>query len=205
MGGDHAPDETVRGALLYRDEGGTAELILVGRDEDLRRIIGGARRPGITVRDARDVVAMDEHPASALRRRADTSIGIATSLVKHGEADAVVSAGNTGATMAAALLLLGRIRGIDRPALFGLLPTTTGTTASPATSLRREWRASSTSSWKASATTSSAAHSARSQGSSRCQGSASSEVGWTTTRMSRRRCSASRASRSSPMVARGRT
>src|SRR5436309_1805513 len=69
---------------------------------------------------------MDEHPASALRRRADTSIGIATSLVKHGEADAVVSAGNTGATMAAALLLLGRIRGIDRPALCGMLPTTKG-------------------------------------------------------------------------------
>ena len=126
MGGDHAPDEIVRGALLYRDEGGTAELILVGRDEDLRRIVGAAVPPGITVRDARDVVAMDEHPASALRRRADTSIGIATSLVKHGEADAVVSAGNTGATMAAALLLLGRIRGIDRPALCGMLPTTKG-------------------------------------------------------------------------------
>ena len=126
MGGDHAPDEIVRGAQLYRDEGGTAELILVGRDEDLRRIVGAAVPPGITVRDARDVVAMDEHPASALRRRADTSIGIATSLVKHGEADAVVSAGNTGATMAAALLLLGRIRGIDRPALCGMLPTTKG-------------------------------------------------------------------------------
>src|SRR5207244_3980509 len=66
------------------------------------------------------------HPASEPRRRADTSIGIATSLVKHGEADAVVSAGNTGATMAAALLLLGRIRGIDRPALCGMLPTTKG-------------------------------------------------------------------------------
>src|SRR5438093_13043108 len=129
MGGDHAPDEIVRGALLYRDEGGTAELILVGRDEDLRRIVGAAVPPGITVRDARDVVAMDGHPASALRRRADTSIGIATSLVKHGEADAVVCAGNTGATMAAALMLLGRIHGIDRPALCGMLPTTKGKAA----------------------------------------------------------------------------
>jgi phosphate acyltransferase len=126
MGGDHAPDEIVRGALLYRDKGGSADLILVGRDEDLRRILGAAVPPGITIRDARDVVAMDEHPASALRRRSDTSIGIATTLVKHGEADAVVSAGNTGATMAAALLLLGRIRGIDRPALCGMLPTTKG-------------------------------------------------------------------------------
>jgi phosphate acyltransferase len=65
---------------------------------------------------------MDEHPANALRRRSDTSIGVATTLVKKGEADAVVSAGSTGATMAAALLVLGRVRGIDRPALCGMLP-----------------------------------------------------------------------------------
>jgi len=69
---------------------------------------------------------MHEHPSSALRRRGDTSIGVATALVKSGDASAVVSAGNTGATMAAALLTLGRIRGIDRPALCGMLPTTIG-------------------------------------------------------------------------------
>src|SRR2546428_12035155 len=69
---------------------------------------------------------MDEHPANALRRRGDTSIGVATVMVKTGDADAVVSAGNTGATMAAALMTLGRIRGIDRPALCGMLPTTKG-------------------------------------------------------------------------------
>jgi glycerol-3-phosphate acyltransferase PlsX len=126
MGGDHAPDEIVRGALLYRSEGGRAELILVGREEVLRTALGTAPRPGISVVDARDVVEMHEHPSSALRRRGDTSIGVATSLVKRGEADAVVSAGNTGATMAAALLTLGRIRGIDRPALCGMLPTTRG-------------------------------------------------------------------------------
>lgn len=126
MGGDHAPDEIVRGALLYREKGGTADLILVGREEDLRRTLGAAARTGVTVRDARDVVGMDEHPAKALRGRADTSIGVGTTLVKHGEADAVVSAGNTGAAMAAALLILGRIRGIDRPALCGMLPTTKG-------------------------------------------------------------------------------
>jgi len=126
MGGDHAPDEIVRGALLYRAEGGTAELILVGREDALRRALGTSARAGITVRAARDVVGMEEHPASALRRRADTSIGIATTMVKQGEADAVVSAGNTGATMAAALLTLGRIRGIDRPALCAMFPTTRG-------------------------------------------------------------------------------
>jgi glycerol-3-phosphate acyltransferase PlsX len=126
MGGDRAPDEIVRGALLYREKGGTADLVLVGRDEALRRLLDGAKRTGITTRDARDVVGMDEHPAKALRGRADTSIGVATALVKHGEADAVVSAGNTGATMAAALLILGRVRGIDRPALCGMVPTTKG-------------------------------------------------------------------------------
>jgi len=126
MGGDHAPDEIVRGALLYRASGGEADLVLVGREQDLRRIIGSSPPPGITVRNASDVVAMDEHPASALRRRGDTSIGVATEMVKHGEADAVASAGNTGATMAAALLVLGRIRGIDRPALCALFPTTKG-------------------------------------------------------------------------------
>jgi len=110
MGGDHAPDEIVRGALLYRQEGGASDLVLVGREDAIRKLVGVQIPPGITIRDAKDVVGMDEHPATALRRRADTSIGVATSMVKHGEADAVVSAGNTGATMAAALLVLGRIR-----------------------------------------------------------------------------------------------
>ena len=126
MGGDHAPDEIVRGALLYRREGGASDLVLVGREDAIRKIAGERIPAGITIREARDVVGMDEHPATALRRRSDTSIGVATALVKRGEADAVVSAGNTGATMAAALLVLGRIRGIDRPALCGMLPTTRG-------------------------------------------------------------------------------
>src|SRR5260221_5884252 len=126
MGGDHAPDEIVRGALLYRAEGGVAELVLVGREEAVRASLGAAPRPGITIVDARDVVEMHEHPSSELRGRSDTSIGVATELVKRGDADAVVSAGNTGATMASAVLILKRIRGIDRPALCGMLPTTKG-------------------------------------------------------------------------------
>src|SRR5438093_13373232 len=126
MGGDHAPDEVVRGALLYRQKGGASHLVLVGREGAIRKLVGAGIPPGVTIRDAKDVVGMDEHPATALRRRSDTSIGVATSMVKRGEADAVVSAGNTGATMAAALLVLGRIRGIDRPALCGMLPTTKG-------------------------------------------------------------------------------
>ncbi len=124
MGGDHAPDEIVRGALLYRASGGRADLVLVGRETDLRRALGSST--GVDVVDAREVVEMGAHPGAALRRRGDTSIGVATQLVKDGAADGVVSAGNTGATMAAALLILGRVRGIDRPALCGMLPTTKG-------------------------------------------------------------------------------
>src|SRR5438270_7619103 len=125
MGGDHAPGEIVRGALLYRERGGIADVILVGRSGALRPLVGSSRA-GVSIFEAGDVVEMHEHPSSALRRRGDTSIGVATALVKRGEADAVVSAGNTGATMAAALLTLGRVRGIDRPALCGMLPTTQG-------------------------------------------------------------------------------
>jgi len=127
MGGDRAPDEIVRGATLYRASGGAAELVLVGREELLRPRIAGAS--GVEVVDAREVVEMGEHPGAALRRRSETSIGVATQLVKDGRAEGVVSAGNTGATMAAALLILGRVRGIDRPALCGMLPTTKGTPA----------------------------------------------------------------------------
>ena len=123
MGGDHAPDEIVRGALLYRQVGGTAELLLVGDESRLKPLIG-ANATGIEVVHAATVIGMDEHPAAALRRRDDTSIGVATRLVKDGAAQAIVSAGNTGATMAAALLILGRVRGIDRPALCGMLPVT---------------------------------------------------------------------------------
>ncbi len=124
MGGDHAPDEIVRGALLYRRSGGPADVVLVGREADVRRALGG--EGGVEVVDAREVVGMGEHPSTALRRRGDTSIGVATRLVKDGRAEGVVSAGSTGATMAAALLVLGRVRGIDRPALCGMLPTTRG-------------------------------------------------------------------------------
>jgi len=126
MGGDHAPDEIVRGALLYRQAGGRADVVLVGREDEVRRSLGSADRSGVSIVDARDVVEMHEHPSSALRRRGDTSIGVATRLVKDGAADAVVSAGNTGATVAGALLILGRIPGIDRPAMCGMLPTTAG-------------------------------------------------------------------------------
>jgi glycerol-3-phosphate acyltransferase PlsX len=93
----------------------------VGDEARLAKLVG-AKADRIEIVHAASVVEMGEHPSTALRRRDDTSIGVATRLVKDGKADAIVSAGNTGATMAAALLILGRVRGIDRPALCGMLP-----------------------------------------------------------------------------------
>ena len=125
MGGDRAPDQNIQGAVQYARAGGRAHLILVGRRADLEP---RARAAGLDVEivDAPDVVGMAEHPSAALRRRTGTSVGVATQLVKEGRAQAVVSAGNTGAMMASAVLVLGRIAKIDRPALSQAIPTQSG-------------------------------------------------------------------------------
>ena len=128
MGGDHAPREIVRGALDYAVSS-SDEVILVGDLPRLEREIAEyADSPPANVRlvDAPEVVEMGEHPATALRTKRRASIVVATDLVRSGEADAVVSAGSTGATMAAAIFRLGRIDGIDRPALPAHLVTATG-------------------------------------------------------------------------------
>jgi glycerol-3-phosphate acyltransferase PlsX len=128
MGGDHAPREIVRGAVTYASTR-PDEVILVGDVPRLEREIaesGALRPPGISLVDAPEVIEMGDHPAAALRAKRRASIVVATDLVRQGEADAVVSAGSTGATMAAAILRLGRIEGIDRPALPAHMVTTTG-------------------------------------------------------------------------------
>ncbi len=125
MGGDDAPTQNVKAALEYCKEGGRARLLLVGRRDTIEPLLGG-EVTNLEIVEASDVVGMGEQPSAALRRRADTSIGVATQLVKDGRADAVVSAGNTGATMASGVLLLGRIAGIDRPALCQMIPNQSG-------------------------------------------------------------------------------
>jgi len=128
MGGDHAPREIVRGAIAYASNG-TDEVILVGDVPRLEREITayGKGHPGsVRLVDAPEVIGMGEHPATALRSKRRSSIVVATNLVRDGEADAVVSAGSTGATMAAAVFRLGRIEGIDRPALPAHMLTPTG-------------------------------------------------------------------------------
>src|SRR5258706_13686632 len=100
MGGDHAPDEIVRGALLYRAETqDAADLVLVGDQARLTRMIGA--KAGIEIVHAAGVVGMDEHPAAALRRRDDTSIGVGSSLGEGRRADAGVSARDNRATAGA--------------------------------------------------------------------------------------------------------
>jgi glycerol-3-phosphate acyltransferase PlsX len=116
MGGDHGPAEVVPGALAYARANARDTVILVG-DEPVVRALAGTLPPNVRMVHAPELIGMDEHPAKALVRKRNSSIVVATELVKRGEADAVVTAGHTGAGMAAGKLLLGSLPGIDRPAL----------------------------------------------------------------------------------------
>jgi phosphate acyltransferase len=128
MGGDFAPREVVRGAVDYaavrRDD-----VILVGDVGRIQREIeeyGKGHPTSVSLFDAPEVIEMGDHPAAALRTKKRASVVVATELVRDGHADAVLSAGSTGATMAAAVFRLGRIDGIDRPALGAHLVTPQG-------------------------------------------------------------------------------
>ena len=125
MGGDHGPAEIVPGVLDYARTHPADELILVG-DTETVTAIAGTLPPNVRVVHAGSVIGMDEHPAMALREKRDASILVATDLVKAGEADAVVTAGHTGAGMAAAILRLGRLPGVERPGLAVQLITDSG-------------------------------------------------------------------------------
>jgi phosphate acyltransferase len=125
MGGDHGPTEIVPGVLDYARSNPADELILVGDTATLMGI-AGELPTNVRVVHAGSVIGMDEHPAMALREKRDASILVATDLVKTGEADAVVTAGHTGAGMAAAILRLGRLAGVERPGLAVQLITDSG-------------------------------------------------------------------------------
>jgi glycerol-3-phosphate acyltransferase PlsX len=125
MGGDHGPAEVVPGALEFARTHPEDAVILVGDQATLANLAGPL--PGnVTIVHASEVIAMDEHPALALREKKDASIVVATDLVRRGDADAVLTAGHTGAAMAAAILRLGRLPGVDRPALAVQMTTDTG-------------------------------------------------------------------------------
>lgn len=126
MGGDYAPGEIVKGAVEAASKG--SEILLVGQTaricEELQKY---TYPPGsVELVEAPEVIGMDEHPAQAVRRKKNSSIVVATRLVKEKEADAVISAGSTGAQMAAALFGMGRLPGVERPAIATVFPSPVG-------------------------------------------------------------------------------
>ena len=128
MGGDHGPSVTVPAALGFVRDHADVRVILVGLTERIRPFLGDAAVGRVAVRHATEVVTMDESPALAIRSKKDSSMRVAINLVKQGEADACVSAGNTGALMAISRFVLKTLPGIDRPAICAVLPTLAGHT-----------------------------------------------------------------------------
>jgi glycerol-3-phosphate acyltransferase PlsX len=128
MGGDHGPGPVIEGALQAARELGTG-IILVGQEDVLKKECSrlGVNDAGLTIRHAPQIVEMHESPSVVARKKRDSSIWVATELVKTGEAVAVVSPGNTGASMVAAFFVLGLTKGVERPAIATQLPTLTGT------------------------------------------------------------------------------
>ncbi len=127
MGGDHAPEEIVAGALMAAEEF-DADILLIGDEARVRPLLRGSAPGCVREIHAPEAVAMDLSPSTALRSCDRTSLGVAVTLVKQGEADAVVSAGNSGAFLAIALIKLRPIEGVSRPAIATVWPALNGPT-----------------------------------------------------------------------------
>ena len=122
LGGDNAPREVVAGALSAARDLLHDELLLVGKPDSVEPEVGPDPPANVSVRSSGVAVGMDEEPTASLRANPDASVAVAARMVREGEADALFSAGNTGATVAAALLRIGRIEGCRRPAIATVLP-----------------------------------------------------------------------------------
>ena len=129
MGGDNAPDEIVKGSLDAA-HGADTDIILVGRGEDVLRVIeriGLKELPrGVEIVNASEVIGMDDDPANAVRVKKDSSLTVALNLLREGRGDALVSAGSTGALLSGATLIVRRVRGVRRAALAPVIPSTAG-------------------------------------------------------------------------------
>ena len=130
MGGDHAPVVTVEGAVLAARSSDN-EIILVGREPALKTELAKyeTKKLPISIYHCEEIVEMDESPAQAVRQKKDSSVVVAARLASEGKADAFVSAGNSGAAMASALLNMKRLPGVSRPAIVTVFPTITGACA----------------------------------------------------------------------------
>ena len=127
MGGDLGPAVIVEGAIAGAKQA-RADLLLVGPTAEVESALKGKDTTGINVEvvEATDVITMHDHAAQAVRRKPQSSINVALRLISDGRADAMLSAGHSGAVMAGSLMVLGRIKGIDRPAIASWVPTATG-------------------------------------------------------------------------------
>lgn len=128
MGGDNAPEVTVTGSILAARKYGQ-EILLVGQPERIAEVIQKRnldKPDNVTIRPASDLVDMHDDPATVLRRKPESSMAVAFKMLKSGEGDALVSAGNTGALLTGATLYGGRIKGIRRGALAPVMPCTGG-------------------------------------------------------------------------------
>ena len=126
-GGDYAPNEIIKGAIMAAEEY-DIDIVLVGKKSLIHLTAAKyMRKNGISVVDASQVIEADEHPMKALMSKPDSSIVVGINLLKTGKADAFVSAGNTGALFGAALLNLGKIEGVERPAICTILDITEST------------------------------------------------------------------------------
>jgi glycerol-3-phosphate acyltransferase PlsX len=124
VGGDDAPGPVLEGAVAALDSDPTLTLIMTGPADVVEPF--AAEHPRAIAHPTTEIIAMDEHPASAVRSKHDSSIVVGCALVKHGEAQAFFSAGSTGAIMAAGTLVTGRSPGVNRPAIAAVLPTEGG-------------------------------------------------------------------------------
>lgn len=127
MGGDHGPAVVIPGAIAGA-RAHRCDLLFTGDEASIRAVLDDIDTSGIDVQvtHTSESINMSDHPAQAVRRKKDNPITVALEAVKNGSADAMVSAGNSGAVMAAALMVLGRISGIDRPAITGAVPNAAG-------------------------------------------------------------------------------
>ncbi len=128
MGGDNAPGEIIKGAVEALAAAEDIKILLVGQEEILKKNLEQYTydKDRLTVVNASEVIEMAEPPVKAIRRKKDSSIVVGMKLVRDKEADAFVSAGSTGGVLVGAQLLIGRIRGIERPPLAPLIPTENG-------------------------------------------------------------------------------
>lgn len=128
MGGDHAPSEIVKGAVDAISRRGDIEVLLVGKEDAVTGELGKFTYPKDQIRviPASEVIETEEPPVNAIRKKKDSSIVVGMNLVKKGEADALVSAGNSGAVMVGGQLIVGRLKGVERPPFGALIPTEKG-------------------------------------------------------------------------------